>query len=74
MRFLAKVDTGASFCIFQRDYAEELAIDVESGQHQEVHTATGHFATYGHTVALGCLDWEFETIVYFAISAEFNAT
>ena len=31
VRLLAKVDTGASFCIFQREHAEELGIDVERG-------------------------------------------
>jgi hypothetical protein len=62
----AKVDTGASFCIFQREYAEQLGICIEDGQHIEVSTATGRFSVYGHTVILSCLDWEFETTVYFA--------
>lgn len=66
VRLLAKVDTGASFCIFQRDYAEQLGIDVESGMHEVVSTATGRFDAYGHTLTLSCLDWEFETTVYFA--------
>jgi hypothetical protein len=26
VRIVAKLDTGASFCIFQRDYAEQLGI------------------------------------------------
>jgi hypothetical protein len=66
VRFLAKVDTGASFCIFQRDYAEQLGIDVERGELQVVGTATGHFDVYGHQLTLSCLDWEFVTTVYFA--------
>lgn len=64
---MAKVDTGASFCIFQRDYAEQVGItSVESGVYQPVSTATGSFDAYGHALVIGCLDWEFETTVYFA--------
>lgn len=66
VRLLAKVDTGASFCIFQRDYADQLGIHVESGLHKVVATATGQFDAYGHTLILSCLDWEFEATVYFA--------
>ena len=72
VRFLAKVDTGASFCIFQRDYAEQLGIEVENGLHQVVGTATGRFDVFGHTVTIACLDWEFETTVYFAALPEYS--
>jgi len=73
VRLRAKVDTGASFCIFQREYAEQLGIEVESGRHQEVRTANGgSFSVYGHMVTLSCLDWEFETMVYFATPDEFK--
>jgi len=48
-----------------------LGIDVESGQHQNVKTAAGAFGVYGHEVNLSCLDWEFETMVYFAEPLEF---
>ena len=60
------MDTGASFCIFQGDYAEQLGIDVESGAREVVSTATGRFDVYGHTLTLSCFDWEFEAMVYFA--------
>jgi hypothetical protein len=72
IRFLAKIDTGASFCIFQRDYAEQLGIEVEDGVRQSILTATGSFGAFGHSVRLRCLDWEFETIVYFAEPRDFN--
>src|SRR5690349_16157933 len=36
-----KLDTGASFCIFQREYGEVLGLDVESGVQEKVWTATG---------------------------------
>jgi hypothetical protein len=71
VRLRAKLDTGASFCIFQREYAEQLGIDVEGGQHREG-TATGTFSVYGHAVTLSCLDWRFETFVYFAIAPGFT--
>jgi hypothetical protein len=72
VRFLAKVDTGAAFCIFQREYAEQLGIDVESGQYRKVNTATGSFDVYGHAVTLSCFDWEFESLVYFATLKDFS--
>ncbi len=72
VRLLAKVDTGASFCIFQRDYAEQLGIDVEAGEHVVVGTAIGRFDVYGHTLKLVCLDWEFDAKVYFAAPPEFK--
>ena len=73
VRLRANVDTGASLCIFQRQYAEQLGIDVESGQHQDVRTAAGgSFSVFGHMVTLSCFDWEFETMVYFAARDEFT--
>jgi hypothetical protein len=71
VRLLAKLDTGASFCIFPREYAEQLGLNVESGHHQVVGTATGRFDAYGHTLTLGCFDWELEAMVYFAATPDF---
>jgi len=73
VRLLAKVDTGAANCIFQRDYAEQLGIDVESGERKTFGTAVGsRFDAYGHTVTLSCLDWEFEAVVYFAVPRDYS--
>jgi hypothetical protein len=47
-RVAAKLDTGASFCIFQREYAEALGLDVASGERISIGTATGTFIAYGH--------------------------
>ena len=63
---VTKLDTGASFCIFQRTYGEILGLDIENGDEQEVGTANGTFITYGHEVTLSCLDLEFELKAYFA--------
>ena len=72
VRLLANVDTGASFCIFQRQYAEQLGIVVESGVRQSVGTAAGSFDAYGHGLKMSCLGWEFEATVYFAAPAGFS--
>lgn len=69
---LAKVDTGAADCIFQRDYGEQLGIAVESGTHKTYSTVTGSFDAYGHRLRLSCLEWEYEAIVYFAASPEYR--
>ena len=65
VRLLAKVDTGASFCIFQRAYAEQLGIAVESGQRTVVSTANSSFDVYGHEVTVSCFEWQFSLTVYF---------
>ncbi len=70
VRLLAKIDTGPSFCIFQRDYAEQLGIDVESGTYVRVATASGSFDAYGHRLMLSCLEWQHEAMVYFAAPRE----
>lgn len=71
VRLQAKIDTGSSFCIFQREYAEELGIEVERGTPETMITATGPFTAFGHSVRLSCFEWEFDAIVYFAERLEF---
>ncbi len=66
--FFARVDTGASFCIFQRLHAETVGIVVESGVPMRISTVTGGFVAYAHQVALGVLGIEVEATVYFAES------
>ena len=67
----AKLDTGASFCIFQRMYGEMLGITIESGGRQEFGTATLPFIAFGHAVTLSSFDFELDQIVYFAALPEF---
>ncbi len=64
--FFARVDTGASFCVFQRLHAETVGIVVESGAPTRISTVTGSFVAYAHQVALGVLGIEVEATVYFA--------
>lgn len=56
--FFAKIDTGSTHCFFERKYAEQLGIKVESGQPLTVSTATGTFLTFGHQLTLSVLDIE----------------
>lgn len=69
---LAKLDTGASFCIFQKEFGEALEIDIESGSSVRIETATGSFSAYGHQVILSALGFEFDVMVYFATLPGFN--
>jgi hypothetical protein len=63
---IAKLDTGAAHCIFERRYAEILGINPESGRLQRFRTATGSFAAYEHEVDLQVLGIAFSTTVFFA--------
>jgi hypothetical protein len=70
--FTAKVDTGASCCIFARVHGEELGLDIEAGRSQRIDTVMGSFLTFAHLVTLSVLEISFETTVYFAEEASFN--
>jgi predicted aspartyl protease len=64
--FFASVDTGASFCVFQRRHAVRVGIAVESGAPMRISTVAGGFLAYTHRVALSVLGIEVEATVYFA--------
>lgn len=70
--FQAKIDTAASYCIFERKHGEALGLDIESGVEVQIGTATGSFIAYGHYLRLSVLSEEFDTMVYFAAPEEFN--
>lgn len=67
----AKLDTGSTFCIFQRRYAELLGLDVESGSSERIRTATGSFTAYGHDITMTVGDLEWLATVYFAADEHF---
>ena len=48
---IAKVDTGAAYCIFDRRYAEMLGLNVESGRLQIFQTVTGSFPAHTLRIA-----------------------
>ncbi len=68
----AKVDTGSEFCLFQRELAEELEIEVEAGQLIPLSTLTGIFTAYAHTVTLNTFGIAFESMVLFSPAYETN--
>jgi Aspartyl protease len=72
VRLHAKVDTGASWCIFQREYAEQLIINVEAGEARQFSTATGLFTAFGHEVTISCFDWTWDATVYFSADQGFT--
>jgi Aspartyl protease len=67
----AKLDTGSTFCIFQRHYADLLGLDVEGGTPQQIRTVTGSFNAYGHEVTLTVDELEWQAVVYFAAAESF---
>jgi len=69
---VARLDTGAAHCIFDRRYAEILGIEVESGRAQRFRTVTGSFTAYEHEVTLHTLGIEFTALVFFAQDAVFD--
>ena len=69
---MAKLDTGAAHCIFERKYAEMLGMDIESGRLQRFRTVAGTFAAYEHEVTIQTLGLEFSAAVFFAQAPEFT--
>ena len=68
----AKLDTGASHCIFARHIGEELGIDIETGLRLTVGTVTGKFVVYLHEVNLSVASFELSSLVGFATDKEFQ--
>ena len=66
VELLAKLDTGAEYCIFERRYGEILGLNVESGRLQRFRTVTGSFAAHEHEVTVQTFGIEFPAIVFFA--------
>lgn len=62
----AFVDTGATYCVFRREVAASLGVDVEAGALVRVGTVTGGFDAYGHALTLETLGYSFDVTVYFA--------
>ena len=70
--FPAQLDTGATYCVFERTYAEILGLSVESGTHLRFTTAMGSFDAYDHTLSLETLGYSFDSTVYFAMHDGFR--
>ena len=72
VEFDAKIDTGSTFCIFQRLHGELLGLDIESGVSMNIGTATGSFRAFGHELTLNVLGIETVSTVYFAENDYFD--
>ena len=69
---VAKIDTGSTYCIFERHHGEGLDLDIEIGTPIEIGTATGSFRAYGHELTMTALGIETVSTVYFAESDYFD--
>ena len=63
-------DVGIS--IFEREFGEQLGIEVESGHSVRISTAMGSFTAYGHTLSLDTLGFQLDAMVYFVGMVGFN--
>jgi hypothetical protein len=70
--FSAKLDTGSTYCVFERRYADWLGLDPASGVATKIAIATGFFYCYGHELTLSVFDLEWQAVVYFAESEAFS--
>ena len=70
--FQSKIDTGSSFCIFERKHGEALDLEIEEGMFQNVGTATGIFKVFGFRLTLEVESFQFDSLVYFAENENFN--
>jgi len=69
LKLFAFVDTGASYCLFQRSHGEGLGLEIESGEPSVFATATGRVEAFGHLVHIAVFDMRFESMVYFFADA-----
>ncbi|CAN5466937.1 hypothetical protein BH10ACI1_BH10ACI1_35280 [soil metagenome] len=69
---LGKLDTGSTFCIFERHFADLLNINLENALETRIRTATGIFYAFGQEINLSVFDYEWTTTVYFAESESFG--
>lgn len=70
--FEAKIDTGASFCVFAREHGEKLGIRIEDGFLRRFNTAAGNFRAFGHGVTLAAEGFSFDSQVFFAADENFQ--
>lgn len=68
----AKIDTGSTYCIFERHHGEGLNLEIENGIPVYLSTATGSFRAFGHELTLTVLGIETVSTVYFAESEYFD--
>ncbi len=62
----AKVDPGAAVCLFKREHAEELGLNVEQGIPIVLGNLSGTLDAFGHEVTLQTGELAFHGVIYFA--------
>ncbi len=62
----AKIDTGATYSIFERRIGETLGLEIRTGMRQRFGTATGSFYAFGFRVTLIFAEIELDSMVFFA--------
>jgi hypothetical protein len=67
-----RIDTGATYCVFERYYGERLNLKIEEGIPIEIGTATGSFRAFGHELTLTVRGIETVSTVYFAENDYFD--
>lgn len=72
VNFEAKIDTGSTYCIFERVHGEKLGIEIETGLPEKIGTASGSFWAFAHQLTLVYEEYEFDVTVYFAENENFN--
>jgi len=72
VEFYAKIDTGSSYCIFERIHGENIGIEIESGREIRISTATGYFAAFEHELTINILGIETVSTVCFAKDESFT--
>jgi hypothetical protein len=70
--FVAKIDTGSTFCVFTRVHGETLGLEVEDGFLRHISTAVGSFSAHGHGVTIITNGFEFDSLVFFAADESFR--
>ena len=61
----AAIDNGSALCVFQRDIAERLGINVERGIEDHVNALGTTIRVYGHEVTLVLGELSLDLFVYF---------
>jgi hypothetical protein len=69
---LAKIDTGATHCIFARSFGERLGLVIEDGKALSFRTAAGSFVAFGHNVKLTTAGYSFDAAIYFALHDDYE--
>jgi hypothetical protein len=69
---VAKIDTGSTYCVFERHLGEGLDLEIESSLPVTIGTVTGTFQAFGHELTLSVLGIETVSTVYFAENDYFD--